>query len=684
MSVMNDSKNPLLQVKALPSFESIKVEHVEPAVDAMLASNRQRIEELIQAGEDYNWENFVQPMEEMGEVLGRMWSPVSHLHEVCDSEELRVAYNNCLPKFTNYHTELAQDERLYKAYKAVATAPDFEDLAQAQKKIIDNELRDFRLSGADLNKPDQQRYKAIQEELSGLYSKFEENLLDATQAWDICLTEDSEIAGLPQTALAIAQQAAEQDSKSGWKFTLHAPSYIAFITYADNRALRQQMYSAYVTRASDQGEQTQWDNSEVMLQMLRLRREKAQLLGYPNYAAYSLETKMADTIEQVMSFLNDLAERSRAAAQKDLDELKNFALETDKISHLEAWDVAYYSEKLQQHRYRFSQEEVRPYFPAPQVLSGMFEVVQRLYGLRIKQRQGVEVWHPDVAFYEIRDSKNQLRGQFYIDLYARDHKRGGAWMDECTVRIRRGDTVQTPVAYLTCNFSPPVGDQPSLLTHEEVLTVFHEFGHGLHHMLTQVDYAGVSGINGVAWDAVELPSQFMENWCWEGEALELIARHVDSGEALPKALFEKMLAAKNFQSAMQMVRQLEFSIFDMRLHSEFDPDGRLSIQDVLDDVRREVAVMIPPEFNRSQHSFGHIFSGGYAAGYYSYKWAEVLSADAFSKFEENGIFDRKTGEEFMHNILEAGGSEEPMVLFKRFRGREPNIDALLRHSGLSQ
>lgn len=684
MSVMSDSKNPLLQIKALPSFASIEAEHVEPAVDVMLASNRQRIEELLQTEEDYSWDNFVQPMEEMGELLGRMWSPVSHLHAVCDAEDLRTAYNNCLPKFTNYHTELAQDQRLYKAYKAVAAASDFKDLAQAQKKILDNELRDFRLSGADLNKPDQQRYKAIQEELSGLYSKFEENLLDATQAWDMYLTEDSEIAGLPQTALAMAQQAAEQDSKSGWKFTLHAPSYIAFISYADNRALRQKIYTAYVTRASDQGEQTQWDNSELMLQMLRLRRDKAQLLGYPNYAAYSLETKMADTVEQVMGFLDDLAERSRAAAQKDLDELKNFALETDKIDNLEAWDIAYYSEKLQQHRYRFSQEEVRPYFPAPQVLSGMFEVVQRLYGLRIKQRQRVEVWHPDVAFYEIRDSKNQLRGQFYIDLYARDHKRGGAWMDECTVRMRRGDTVQTPVAYLTCNFSPPVGDKPSLLTHEEVLTVFHEFGHGLQHMLTQVDYAGVSGINGVAWDAVELPSQFMENWCWEGEALELIARHVDSGETLPKALFEKMLAAKNFQSAMQMVRQLELSIFDMRLHSEFDPDGRLSIQDVLDDVRREVAVMIPPEFNRFQHSFGHIFSGGYAAGYYSYKWAEVLSADAFSKFEENGIFDRKTGEEFMHNILEAGGSEEPMVLFKRFRGREPNIDALLRHSGLSQ
>lgn len=684
MSVMSDSKNPLLQIKALPSFASIEAEHVEPAVDVMLASNRQRIEELLQTEEDYSWDNFVQPMEEMGELLGRMWSPVSHLHAVCDAEDLRTAYNNCLPKFTNYHTELAQDQRLYKAYKAVAAASDFKDLAQAQKKILDNELRDFRLSGADLNKPEQQRYKAIQEELSGLYSKFEENLLDATQAWDMYLTEDSEIAGLPQTALAMAQQAAEQDSKSGWKFTLHAPSYIAFISYADNRALRQKIYTAYVTRASDQGEQTQWDNSELMLQMLRLRRDKAQLLGYPNYAAYSLETKMADTVEQVMGFLDDLAERSRAAAQKDLDELKNFALETDKIDNLEAWDIAYYSEKLQQHRYRFSQEEVRPYFPAPQVLSGMFEVVQRLYGLRIKQRQRVEVWHPDVAFYEIRDSKNQLRGQFYIDLYARDHKRGGAWMDECTVRMRRGDTVQTPVAYLTCNFSPPVGDKPSLLTHEEVLTVFHEFGHGLQHMLTQVDYAGVSGINGVAWDAVELPSQFMENWCWEGEALELIARHVDSGETLPKALFEKMLAAKNFQSAMQMVRQLELSIFDMRLHSEFDPDGRLSIQDVLDDVRREVAVMIPPEFNRFQHSFGHIFSGGYAAGYYSYKWAEVLSADAFSKFEENGIFDRKTGEEFMHNILEAGGSEEPMVLFKRFRGREPNIDALLRHSGLSQ
>jgi oligopeptidase A len=535
-----------------------------------------------------------------------------------------------------------------------------------------------------LNEADKKRFKEIEQLLSTLQSKFEENVLDATNAWELFITDEQELSGLPESARAAARQAAERDSKSGWKFTLHMPSFLPVMMYADNRELRRQIYEASATRASELGPHAgRWDNGPGMQQILALRAEKAKLLGFPNYAALSIATKMAESTDEVFGFLRDLAARSRPAAQKELAELRAFANERFGMTAIEAWDIPYYSEKLRQERYDFSEEDLRPYFPEPQVVAGLFDVVHRLYGLSIHEVPDVDLWHPDAHFYEIRDAGGQVRGRFYMDLYARPHKRGGAWMDDCMSRKRDATGVQVPVAYLTCNFSSPVGGKPALFTHDEVTTLFHEFGHGLHHMLTLVDYTSVAGINGVKWDAVELPSQFMENWCWERQALDVLARHHETGAPLPEELYKKMIAARNFQSAMQMVRQIEFSLFDMRLHCDYDPNGTRTIQQLLDEVRQEVSVVFPPAFNRFPNSFGHIFAGGYAAGYYSYKWAEVLSADAFSKFEENGVFNRKTGEEFLHHILEQGGTYEPMELFVRFRGRKPTIDALLRHSGLA-
>ncbi len=678
------TNNPLLELNRLPRFSAIRAEHVEPALDQILAENRAALERLFAGHVSSTWEGIVQPIEEMSERLNRMWSPVSHLNAVMNSDALRTAYNRCLPKLSAYATELAQDERIYRAYKAVADSAAFADLSQAQKKIVEYGLRDFRLAGAELNAADKQRFKEIQQELSTLTNRFQENVLDATHAFELYLTAERDIAGLPESSRALAKQAAAQAGKSGWRFTLDAPSYIPFMTYADNRALRREMYTAYVTRASDQGPHAgRWDNSEIMLRILKLRRAAARVVGFADYAQCSLATKMVRSVPQVIGFLRDLAARSRPMAQREIVELTEFARGRFGVDNLEGWDMAYYSEKLRQERYAFSEEDLRPYFPEQQVIQGMFEVVNRLYGLHIRQLSGIETWHPDVRFYEIRDSANELRGQFYMDLYAREHKRGGAWMDECIARKRTDAGVQTPVAYLTCNFSAPVGDKPALFTHDEVITLFHEFGHGLHHMLTKVDYPGVAGINGVAWDAVELPSQFMENWCWERSALDALARHYATKANVPQDLYDKMIAAKNFHAGMQMARQLEFALFDMRLHSEFDPEGTRRVQQLLDEVRSEVAAVIPPAFNRFQHSFTHIFAGGYAAGYYSYKWAEVLSADAFGKFEERGVFDRNTGLEFLHAILEQGGTREPMELFVKFRGREPTIDALLRHSGLA-
>ena len=675
--------NPLLNLAGLPPFSQIRPEHVEPAIDSLLADNRQRIEVLLDRLEAPTWDTLVAPIEEWEDRLGRAWSPVAHLNAVMNNEALRSAYNACLPKLSDYATEMGQNERLFRAYKAVGEVG--AALDEGQRKVLENALRDFHLSGIDLPAGKKARFKAISQELSQLTSRFEENLLDATNAWSMLIVDEAQLTGLPASARDLARQTAEQRGAEGWLLTLEFPSYYPVLTYADDRALRRELYEAYHTRASERGPHAgQFDNTAAMEKILALRHELARLLGFANYAERSLAKKMARSTGDVIAFLEDLAHRSRPQAEREMAELTAFARERDGLEALEAWDVAYYSEKLREQRYAFSQEEVRPYFPATRVVPGLFAVAERLFGMTIREAGGVDVWHPDVHFYEIRDQAGELRGQFYLDLYARPKKRGGAWMDDCMGRMRHRDRLQTPVAYLTCNFTPPVGSKPSLLTHDEVETLFHEFGHGLHHMLTRVDYPPIAGINGVAWDAVELPSQFLENWCWEREALDLIAGHYETGAPIPDDLYARMKAAKNFQSAMQMVRQLEFALFDFRLHLGYEPVQGGRIYDTLDAVRREVAVIRYPEFNRMPHGFSHIFAGGYAAGYYSYKWAEVLSADAFSLFEERGVFDPATGRSFREHILERGGSRDAMDLFVAFRGREPRIDALLRHSGIAE
>ena len=676
--------NPLIQAEGLPAFEEINASHIEPAVDQLLSESRSTVQSLLKSSTDYSWENLLQKLEDMDDHLSRAWSPASHLHSVADNDQLREAYNACIKKLSDYSTEMGQNEDLFHAYEQIAKADSFNALTTAQQKIITNALRDFQLSGIALDSKAKERYKVIQQQLSKLQTKFEENLLDATQAWKKLITNKAELKGLPESCLALAAQTAKNENKEGWLFTLEFPSYMPVMQYADNVSLRQEIYEAYVTRASDKGPIAgQFDNSENMTEILKYRTEKAKLLGFESYAHYSLATKMAENPDEVLGFLNDLAERTRTYAEQEFAELTQFATETANVSKLEAWDVAYYSEKLRQKKFDISQEVLRPYFPVHQVLEGLFAITAKLYDVTIKQREGVQVWHKDVMFFDILDPQGMTQSSFYLDLYARQHKRGGAWMDECIVRKKSSAGIQNPVAYLTCNFTPPVGDKPALLTHDEVTTLFHEFGHGLHHMMTRVEYSGVSGINGVPWDAVELPSQFMENWCWEKEALDLFARHIDSGELLDDELFEKMTRARTFQAGMQMVRQLEFALFDYRLHMEFATEKSLDIQELLNEVREKVAVVDAPDFNRFQHSFAHIFAGGYAAGYYSYKWAEVLSADAFSKFEERGIFDKTTGKEFLQSILEQGGSREPMDLFVEFRGRKPSIEPLLRHSGIT-
>jgi oligopeptidase A len=677
--------NPLTHLGGLPPFSAIRPEHVRPAIDQLLAEGRQLVEDLLENNSVYTWDNLVEPLEAMDDRISRAWSPVSHMNSVVNSDELRTVYNSCLPVLSEYSTELGQHGGLYQAYRQIADGAEYQRLDTAQKKIIDNALRDFRLSGIELEQAARDRYKAIMQELSRLTSNYSDNVLDATNAWQRQVTDTAQLAGLPESARALARQTAEQRGLDGWVFTLEFPSYYPVMTYADDRQLREQLYTAYVTRASDQGPHAgQWDNADLMDRILALRHEAARLLGFDNYAERSLATKMAESPDQVMGFLTDLAERSRPAAERELEELTTFTDEHYGHPDLQAWDIPYFSEKLRQQKYAISQEELKPWFPEPRVVSGLFAIVERLYGLQIEAVDGVDTWHKDVHFYRIRDAAGELRGEFYLDLYARQHKRGGAWMDECICRRCTADGVQVPVAYLTCNFSPPIGDDPALFTHDEVITLFHEFGHGLQHMLTRIDYAGVSGISGVAWDAVELPSQFMENWCWERDALDLIAGHYQSGEQLPDELYRRMHLAKNFQSAMQMLRQLEFAIFDFRLHRDYNPAGGTGIHATLSAVRKQVAVIQPPAFNRFENGFTHIFGGGYAAGYYSYKWAEVLSADAFAAFEEIGIFNRDTGYRFLTSILEQGGSREPMELFVEFRGREPTIDALLRHSGLAE
>lgn len=675
--------NPLLQAFDLPPYSAIRPEHVEPAVEQILADNRAAMSRLLeQQAADPSWDGLVLALDELGARLGRAWSPVSHLNAVCNSAELRAAYEACLPKLSEYWTEIGQNQPLFQAYQALAESPAAAGFDVAQQTILEHALRDFRLSGIDLPAEQQKRYGEIQMKLSELASKFSNQLLDATQAWTKHVTDEAALDGLTDSAKAQMKQAAEAKGLDGWLISLEFPSYFAVMTYANDRALREELYAAYCTRASDQGPNAgQNDNGPVMQEILALRQELAKLLGFGNYAELSLASKMAETTDQVLHFLRDLGTRGKPFAEQDLRELQAFASEQG-CSELQSWDVGYYSEKLREQRYSISQEILRAYFPIDKVLSGLFAIVEKLYGIQIKELSGFDTWHPDVRLFEITENGAHV-GRFFFDLYARANKRGGAWMDGARDKRRTADgTLISPVANLVCNFTPAVGDKPALLTHDEVTTLFHEFGHGLHHLLTRVEHAGASGINGVAWDAVELPSQFMENWCWEPEGLALISGHYESGEPLPQDLLDKMLAAKNFQSGLMMVRQIEFSLFDFELHATHG-DGR-SVLDVLEGIRQEVSVLRPPAYNRFPNSFAHIFAGGYAAGYYSYKWAEVLSADAFSKFEEEGVFNSATGQAFREAILARGGSQAPMVLFVDFRGREPSIDALLRHLGLSQ
>ena len=677
--------NPLLTMDSLPPFSQIQPDQVQPAVTQAIADCKQKIKDVLSQRDPHTWDSLIAPLEEVNDRLARIWSPVSHLNSVLNSEALREAHDACLPLLSEFQTYVGQHEGLYQAYRELAESDDFPLLSGAQRKEIQNTLRDFRLSGIGLSAEAQQRYGEIQAHLSELASRFSNNVLDATQGWSKLVSDEAELAGLPQSAQAAARQLAEHKGQQGWLFTLDIPSYLPVMMYADNRALRAELYEAFTTRASEQGPNAgKWDNSAIMTELLSLRRELAQLLGFGNYAELSLATKMADKPEQVVGFLTDLAAKSLPQGKAELEEIRTFAAEQHGQHELAAWDIPYYAEKLKQHKFSISDEQLRPYFPANRVVKGLFEVVRRVFGIKVRERLGIDTWHPDVRFYDIFDAEDELRGSFYLDLYAREHKQGGAWMDVCLGRRYRQDgSLQKPVAYLTCNFNGPVDGKPALFTHNEVVTLFHEFGHGIHHMLTQVDVAGVAGINGVAWDAVELPSQFLENWCWESEALAFISGHHEKGEPLPADLLEKMLTARNFQAAMQMLRQLEFALFDFRLHQEFDPANPALIPTLLAEVRSQVAVLTPPAFNRFQHSFSHIFAGGYAAGYYSYKWAEVLSADAFSRFEEEGIFNPATGQSFLKNILEKGGSKEPMELFRAFRGREPKVDALLRHSGIA-
>ncbi|HID9897884.1 oligopeptidase A [Serratia ureilytica] len=676
--------NPLLTPFSLPPFSAIRPEDIVPAVQSALADCRAAVERVVAQPGPFTWDNLCQPLAESDDRLSRIWSPIGHLNAVKNSPELRAAYEQALPLLSEYGTWVGQHEGLYQAYRSLKEGAAFETLSVPQRKAVDNALRDFELSGIGLSADKQQRYGEIVARLSELGSTYSNNVLDATMGWSKLITDEAELSGLPESALAQAQAMAQAKEQDGWLLTLDMPSYLPVLTYADNRALREEMYRAFATRASDQGPNAgKWDNSEVMAETLALRHELAQLLGFDTYADKSLATKMAESPEQVIGFLSDLAKRARPQAEQELAQLRAFAKQHYGVDELDAWDITYYGEKQKQHLFSISDEQLRPYFPEQRVVEGLFEVVKRIYGITAKERKDVDTWHPDVRFFDLFDADGELRGSFYLDLYARENKRGGAWMDDCVGSLRKADgTLQKPVAYLTCNFNRPLGDQPALFTHNEVTTLFHEFGHGLHHMLTQIDTAGVSGINGVPWDAVELPSQFMENWCWEPEALAFISGHYQSGEPLPKAMLDKLLAAKNYQAALFILRQLEFGLFDFRMHFEYSPEKGAQILPTLAEVKKMVAVVPSPSWGRFPHAFSHIFAGGYAAGYYSYLWAEVLSADAYSRFEEEGIFNAETGKSFLDNILSRGGSEEPMALFKRFRGREPQLDAMLRHYGI--
>ena len=678
--------NPLLDFSGLPRFDAILPAHVQPAINELLADNRSRIGRLADDATPATWTAFAGPLTDGIEQLSRAWGIVGHLHSVNDIPEWREAYNQMLPEVSRFYAELGQNLRLFAKYKSIREGAEYVTLSQARRKIIDNEVRDFRLSGAELPEDKKPRFQAIQEELASLAAKFSENLLDATNAFAELVTDEKELAGLPADVIQAARDAAEKEGKGGWKFTLHMPSYWPVLQFADSRRLRAVLYRASATRASEFGPD-KLDNTPLIQRILELRQEEAQMLGYRNYAEVSLVPKMAESVAQVLAFLRDLAAKAKPFAEKDIAELREFAHRELGLENLEPWDMGYASEKLRQARYAFSEQEVKPYFTEPKVLAGLFHVVESLYGVRIAP-DSAPVWHEDVRFFRIENPNGELVGQFYLDPYARETKRGGAWMDEAITRRRVATGIQTPVAYLNCNFPRPVGEKngkplPATFSHGDVETLFHEAGHGLHHLLTRVEELGVSGIHGVEWDAVELPSQFMENYCWEWEVLQQMSGHVDTGEPLPRELFDKMLAARNFQSGMLTVRQIEFSLFDMLLHSDFDPAGSRSVLDLLNEIRQEVAVTFPPAWNRFPNSFSHIFAGGYAAGYYSYKWAEVLSADSYSAFEEAGNpFDPVVGKRFLDEIIAAGGARPALENFRAFRGRDPQVDALLRHSGM--
>jgi oligopeptidase A len=681
--------NPLLDFQDLPQFDQVRPEHVSPAVDQLLADAEAALAQVTQADFPGEWDEIAKVLEVATERLGRGWGVVSHLNAVADTPELRAAYNESLPKVTEFWTRLGADESLYAKYKAI----DPSTLNAEQRQAHKNAMRNFVLGGAELTGEAKERFAAIQERLAELSQKFSENALDATDAFSYYAGQ-AEVAGLPEDVIQAARAAAEADGKPGYKLTLKMPSYLPVMQFGHDRPLRERMYRAYVTRASDQGD-PKFDNTVLMREILALRREEAQLLGYRNFGEISVVPKMADSPQQVIAFLRDLAVRARPYAQKDLADMRAFAGEKLGIADPQAWDWPYIGEKLKEERYAFSEQEVKQYFTAPKVLAGLFKIVETLFEVSIRRDQA-PVWNPGVEFYRIerkseatsdRASPGELVGRFYLDPAARTGKRGGAWMDDVRARWLRPDNarVQTPVAHLVCNFAEGVAGKPALLTHDDVITLFHEFGHGLHHMLTRVNELDVSGISGVEWDAVELPSQFMENFCWEWDVLRHMTAHVDTGEPLPRALFDKMLAAKNFQSGLGTLRQIEFGLFDMLLHTEHDPQG--DFMPLLSKVRNEIAVIQPPAFSRTAHTFSHIFAGGYAAGYYSYKWAEVLSADAYAAFEEtageNGLPSVETGRKYREAILEAGGSRPAMESFKAFRGREPTLDALLRHQGMA-
>ena len=680
--------NALLDFTDLPRFDLFQPPHVTPAITQLLDDARKTVAQLEQS-EVIGWDAFVVPLEAVTERLGRAWGVVGHLNAVVDTPELRAAYNENLPKVTEFWTELGQNLKLFEKYKALQASTEYATLSSARKRIVDNAVRDFRLGGAELADAQKVRFAEIQEQLAALSTRFSENVLDATNAYELIIDDEARLAGLPEDVKQAARTSAEREGKTGWRFSLHFPSYFPVLQYADDRALRETLYRANATKASELGANAEWDNSPLIVDILKRRDEEAKLLGYANFAEVSLVPKMATSPAQVIQFLNDLAKRARSFAENDLAELRAFAKAELGLEQLEAWDITYASEKLREQRYAFSEQEVKRYFPEHRVIGGLFRLIQNMFGVEINLDNS-PLWHPDVSFYRI-EKKGQLIGQFYLDLYARNGKRGGAWMDDARGRKNLAGDLQTPIAYLTCNFTEPAVidgvKKPAYFTHDEVITLFHEFGHGLHHMLTSVDELGVSGISGVEWDAVELPSQFMENFCWEWDVLQHMTEHADTGEPLPRSLYDKMIAAKNFQSGLQMLRQVEFSLFDMHLHFDYQPNGSQTVAELLAEVRHQVAVIIPPAFNRFQHSFSHIFAGGYAAGYYSYKWAEVLSADAYGAFEEaQGDPNRlaETGLAFHREILSVGGSRPALESFTAFRGRAPNIDALLRHNGMVQ